>query len=240
MFAPMRERLVNWLIMAALFLPPWNVVWWMVGAIYLWRGDRQWDTLSLTKFEALLFAPVHLPVYLGLRFKEWRWARRPEKRKELYCHVAELIADQLLARDIVVDMASSDEFGIILHAKVPSDKIEAYREVFAAAVRRFPRVMPAGISYTVDPLAPLDKVWAKQHRVAAWAEEIVATCVDCGESESCGIVFGQRAIGFRRNFVEGRHIITLKNGATEIVDGYICRRCLERLGWDRMITELRK
>jgi len=235
MRVPLKDRFMQCLFIAAFVIPPWNIFWWTVGAVYYaWSGGRKWDTSGDGALGIVLAAPVTLPALPFMLLRERLEARKLKKLEARHQRAAEWIAAHLRRQGVAVSSANGHSFGIDLKAEVPPDKIAAYQHIFAAAIRLFPDVLPAGISWRVSPLAPLDRAWAERQGFAAYAEEITVVCVDCGGKESFGFAFGPERIAGRHDYIEGRHTIGLKGGGTRIVDGHICRRCLDRIGWSSM------
>ncbi len=238
MDASTKDKIQHGLIVAAMTIPPWNVFWWLVGGIvYTVSGGRKWDTSGDGAIGLVLGAPVTLPAMPFMWAKEKLEERRAAKKQARIREAADWIAVRLRCWGIRIIEADADYCGMKLAAEVDHDQVPAYQSTMAEAVRRFPDVLPGAFAgYGVKPLEHLDRAWAAKHGIGDHAEEhFTGPCADCGKNESIGWTFGRELIEFRRQHLAAQHHeIRLKDGSTRVVDGHICRDCLDKMGWTSM------
>ncbi len=231
-----KETVYKVLVAAAMVTPPWNVFWWTVGGIvYAVSGGKGWDTSGDGALAVVIGAPVTLPMLPFMLLKDRRELREREKRQALYAKAATWIATELARSGIAVQKHGAGFMGVDVTATPdgPSQENE-HAVIYALAVRRF-----ASEGLTIDeiceraePLHTLDRTWAKVNGFTAWAEEVFTkNCVDCGQRLSLGWFFGGAADGMRRLESRHRSRIALKDGSERVVDGHICRECLEKIDY---------
>ena len=237
MKAETKDNIYHVLVIAAMVTPPWNIFWWLVGvAVYYGSGGRKWDTSGDGALGIVFGAPVTLPALPFLWLREKWELNAYEKKQRRYLEAAEWIRDRLAEKGILVKEAGVGFNCAKVVAQPEDGQIPAYRTVCALAVLEFRDLTPDEILSNCQPLQYLDRAWAEKRYFKFFAEEVFTRpCVDCNAVESLGYFFGERAFFIRDNHNRRKPIVRRKDGREREIDGHICRKCLDEMGWVSMI-----
>lgn len=232
-----KDKIFYFLAIAAMVTPPWNIFWWIVGAaLYYGSGGRKWDTSGDGALGIVLAAPVTLPALPFMWLREKLELKAYEKKQARYLEAAEWIRDRLAERSILVKEAGVGFNCVKIFAQPKDEQISVYQTICAQAVRQFRDLTPDEILSGCEPLQYLNRGWAAQNELAEFAEEVFTLpCADCGKVESLGYFFGERAVGLKSHHHGRKPVVQLQDGSSRLIDGHICRKCLDEMGWTSMM-----
>ncbi len=193
-------------------LPPWNIFWWTLGTVFAgpfvfyrwWDGDIAG---AMNLLQAIFFLPGTVLVLLIAALPETLVNRRAEailkrlhaeQEKKNEEHAKEVIQATEWIMERLASAGIADAVPLVTPAfnwvnilfSVNPQQIEAYRETYAEAVKRFPALTPGEICGHANPLAPLDKDWADKHGIKEYAHEALPACPECGITTKKTLVFG--------------------------------------------------
>lgn len=220
---------------AAMWVPPWNLFWWIVGFVfYHLSGMKKDDHSGDTELSFVLYAPVTIP---ALPFVWWRERQEVKELKayEARCREAAIWICRMLDQrgiDSNKVRASWDGVHVVVEALLRSQEAD-YAEVMAQAIHFFSDLEPEDLCEKADPLRPLNQAWAQKYGISTWAEEVFySPCGECGRVDSCGFRFGSGVAWLRKHNAETSCYVQYADGERKVYPGgYVCSNCLKARPW---------
>ncbi len=189
---------------------------WIIPGMMVWK---------ILEFFALSFVYV----------EEWLEEKWLNRQKTRYARAAVWIAERLREQGIAVTYVKGWHDCPQVIADVPEECILLYGNVYASAVRMFPRIPLDVLCRYADPMEHLNRAWAERHGFSEWAEEVrTLPCVECSLTEFHQYVFGKRRLAFVRDILSrAQYQLYFADGTERSGGGHFCRACLDRLGYVR-------
>ena len=235
------RRLAFWtLCVIAMILPPWNIIWWCIGAILHMRGKLDNGTGGLgdgaiPPMFALTFAPVILPLFIIAFPLQNRWERRRyERTKNRLVAAAHWIAEQLRQAGITVTAADFTPLAraCYVRADLLPGQEHAYRDMYARALKRFPTFTPRELCCGALPLEPLNREWALSVGITEYAAlDWKSPCSICSRKLPAWVQWGNDEDHAELMFADTINEVFYNDGEHLRVEGYLCGECKDRKRW---------
>lgn len=233
------QKFTNFLSVLAMILPPWNIFWWLYGAVwyvYFKRHDDPNTDYGMAgdwspEGQAFL-APIMFPADIICRYQSRKYHKyyKPQLIKAV-----EWIASELQKEGIGAKVYTDSP---CIRAKLKKSQVNAYKEVYRRAVKEFPKIKIGDICRHSKPLAPLDKVWAETAGCPEYAEAISSPpCKQCGRQTIQSVFWGddedcaeRHEIWANREVVEqlnqsNSNLYYQKHDGECVYMGYFCEEC---------------
>lgn len=223
-----KERAFAFYVRAAMWIPPWNLFWWSVGAAayYGFRMNKR-DYSGDVALAYIVAAPVTLPLLPFMLAKEALERRQLAAQEARMRNIATELEREMKVAGIEIKRLIPMASGLIFEARdVTPDQEQAYRNVFAKVIRTNPKIDPDLICMWPQPCFPLHKAWAdelglKNHGSATKEPP----CFTCGKIEDGPVLWCPDSGGYADGLAQMPSHIYFQDDTVFNYKGRICRQC---------------